>query len=64
MEQQIKLLKAVEETLERVSICGRDNMDRMLGCMQVIASVRENLTKMGKEAATDAAKHETECGSS
>ena len=54
MEKQIKLLQAVEDTLERVNVSGSDNMDRLLGCIQVIRSVKHNLNQMQKEAEENA----------
>jgi hypothetical protein len=54
MEQQIKLLKAVEDTLEKVEVRGRENLDRMLGCMGTLQSVRQNLIKLEKEMKKDA----------
>lgn len=63
MEQQIKLLKAVEETLEKVSVAGSENMDRQLGCIRAIQGVRVDLMKMVKEMNKNAPKHEGECGS-
>lgn len=49
MQQQIKLIKAVEETLEKVEVRGRENLDRMLGCIGMLGSVRNNLIKLEKE---------------
>lgn len=61
MEQQIKLLKAVEDTLENVEVRGSENMDRMLGCIRVLQSIRANLIKLDKEMNENAPKHEGEC---
>ena len=49
MQQQIKLIKAVEDTLEKVEVHGRENLDRMLGCIGMLGSVRNNLIKLEKE---------------
>ena len=62
MQQQIKLLKAVEDTLEKVEVHGRENWDRMLGCVDALRRVRADLTKMEKELKENATQYETECG--
>lgn len=49
MQQQIKLIKAVEDTLEKVEVKGTENWDRMLGCVGMLRSVRNNLIKLEKE---------------
>ena len=49
MQGQIKLLAAVKETLERVTVSGKDNLDRMLGCIRAVEKVRLELMQKEKE---------------
>ena len=58
MEQQIKVLKAVEMTLQTVKVEGEENWDKMLGCVRLLRNVVHELEK---GAGTNAAKHEGEC---
>lgn len=32
-DTQMEQLRAIRATLEQISVCGRANMDRMLGCI-------------------------------
>ena len=49
MQEQIKLLAAVKETLERVTVSGTGNLDRMLGCIRAVEKVRLELIQKEKE---------------
>ena len=40
---KIKILKDVVGTLNLVSVAGVENMDRMLGCIQAIQQVRQEM---------------------
>ena len=44
---KVKLLDAVIATLEKVSVSGSENWDRMLGCVQVLRQVCEELKRDG-----------------
>ena len=44
---KIEYLNAVINTLEKVSVSGSGNWDRMLGCVQVLKQVCEELKKDG-----------------
>lgn len=54
MQQQIKVLEAVEATLEKVTVCGAENWNRMLGCIGALRGVRAELEKKEKEMANNA----------
>jgi hypothetical protein len=43
MEELANKIQAVINTLDSVTVNGFDNMDRMVGCMKVLADVREQL---------------------
>ena len=36
-------LQAVINTLDKIPVCGFDNMDKMLGCMQTLVSLKREL---------------------
>lgn len=44
---KVERLNAVIHTLEKVSVSGTENWDRMLGCVQVLRQVCEELKKDG-----------------
>ena len=50
----IEKIQAVQNTLEKVSVAGAENWNRMLGCWQTLQEVK-------KEMIADASKHESEC---
>ena len=51
----IDAVKAVLSTLNTVEVKGKDNMDKMLGCMQVLEKLEEAFEEMqGKEPEHDA----------
>lgn len=53
-------LRAVINTLEQVSVCGAENMSRMLGCMQTLAKLERSMAaEMGVKS--NASEHEGEC---
>lgn len=44
-ERMEEKLKAILGTLEKIDVRGRDNMDRMLGCMLTLEQMIHNLEK-------------------
>lgn len=44
---KLESLNAVIATLEKVSVSGSENWDRMLGCVQVLRQVCEELKRDG-----------------
>lgn len=59
MDKQITLLRAVEQTLEKLTVSGTENLDRLLGCLLTLRGVAAALEAMGKEE-RDASQHESE----
>ena len=41
----IEKIQAVQNTMEKVSVAGPDNWNRMLGCWQVMQEVKKELMK-------------------
>lgn len=57
MEKQIKLLRATEQTLGKITVSGAENLDMLLGCILTLRSVTASLEAFGKEDG-NAAIHE------
>ena len=47
--ETIKKIEAIQRTLSGVSASGPDNWNRLLGCMQALDEVKEELTEMETE---------------
>lgn len=41
-EEQKATLEAVLRTLDRITVCGMENLDKMLGCMQALHSLAQS----------------------
>ena len=48
-EEQKATLRAVLRTLDTVPVCGMENLDRLLGCMQVLRALAEESSGQEKE---------------
>ena len=48
MDTIIQKLTAVANTLEVISVCGRQNLMRLSGCIDVVESVLKELTDGGQ----------------
>ena len=59
MDKQIDLLRAAEQTLEKITVSGAENLDRLLGCILTLRSVTAALEAMKKEE-SNASQYETE----
>ena len=60
---QIERLNSVIYTLEKVSVSGTENWDRMLGCVQVLRQVCEELKRDGSgKTAEQSGDPEAEAG--
>lgn len=46
----IGTLKAVENTLNQIEVKGRENMDRLLGCIIAVQKLQEKLKESGQDA--------------
>lgn len=40
-DEQRNIINAVMHTLDSIAVCGRDNLDKMLGCMRALQSLVE-----------------------
>ena len=49
MKEIVKKIEAIQRTLSGVSVSGPDNWNRLLGCMQALDEVREELTELETE---------------
>ena len=49
MKDLANRIQAVINTLDSVTVCGFDNLDRMLGCMKVLAEIRDTIKQMPEE---------------
>ena len=49
MEHLVNKIQAVINTLNNVTVNGFDNMDRMVGCMKVLAEVRDAVKQIPEQ---------------
>lgn len=49
----IQLLRAIRNTLELISVSGKDNMDRLLGCIKMLDTILAGLEEKEKEGDGD-----------
>lgn len=44
LKQAINLLRAVESTMDTISVTGIDNQDKFIGCAQVVKTVEQSIS--------------------
>lgn len=44
LKQAINLLRAVEATMDTISVTGIDNQDKFVGCAQVVKTVAQSIS--------------------
>ena len=49
MKEMADKIQAVINTLDSVTVNGFDNMDRMVGCMKVLADVRDAINQIPEQ---------------
>lgn len=55
MNEMADKIQMVMNTIEQMNITATyDNMNRLLGCLQALAGVRDNLRTLGKDDANEA----------
>lgn len=55
----LETLKAVQDTMELVEVHGSQNLNRLLGCIQAVGKLREEL---GKRPTAESSKDEEGAG--
>ena len=48
LKQAIDLLRAVESTMDTISVVGIDNQDKFVGCANVVKNVANKLLEMNE----------------
>lgn len=60
MEELANKIQAVINTLNSVTVNGFDNMDRMVGCMKVLADIRDAINKVNEQKGENDGNADTE----
>ena len=62
LKQAINLLRAVEATMDTISVTGIDNQDKFVGCANVVKNVAKKLEEVSNKLEKMDVKKEEEDG--